>query len=80
MNHEEALRLKIRKIEALFEGAGTAGERDAAEATLGCIKEKLAQAVKTGPSLEYRFTFGEGKHESANIPLKFIFRDTTYIM
>lgn len=57
MNHEEALRLKLRKIEALFKGAGTVGERDAAEAALGRIKEKLAQAVKTDPSLEYTFTF-----------------------
>lgn len=57
MNNEEALRLKLRKIEALFEGAGTIGERDAAEAALGRIKEKLAQAVKTDPSLESTFTF-----------------------
>ena len=59
MNSEEALRLKLRKIEALFEGAGTIGERDAAEAALGRVKEKLAQAVKTDPSLEYTFTFGD---------------------
>jgi tRNA nucleotidyltransferase (CCA-adding enzyme) len=59
MDHEETLRLKLRKIEALFEGAGTVGERDAAEAALGRIKEKLAQAVKTDPSLEYTFTFGD---------------------
>jgi hypothetical protein len=59
MNHEEALRLKLRKIEALFEGARTIGERDTAEAALGRIKEKLSQTVKTDPSLEHTFTFGD---------------------
>ena len=34
MVSEEELRLKLRKIEALFEGAGTLGERDAAGAAL----------------------------------------------
>ena len=53
MNNEDALRLKLRKIEALFEGAGTVGERDAAEAALGRVKAKLAQAVKKDSSLEY---------------------------
>ncbi len=31
---EEELRLKLRKVEALFEGAGTSGERNAAEAAI----------------------------------------------
>lgn len=57
MNGEEELRLKLRKIEALFEGAGTAGERDAAEAALGRIQEKLTQATETAPLSEYTFTF-----------------------
>lgn len=57
MTSEEELRLKLRKIEALFEGAGTAGERDAAGAARERIKERLAQAVKDGPPLEYTFTF-----------------------
>lgn len=59
MTSEEELRLKLRKIEALFAGAGTLGERNAAEAALGRIKEKLAQAVKEAPSLEYTFTLGD---------------------
>ncbi len=57
MNNEEELRLKLRKIEALFAGAGTIGERDAAEAALDRIKEKLAQTIKTAPLIEYTFTF-----------------------
>ncbi len=57
MNNEEELRLNLRKIEALFAGAGTAGEGDAAEAALKRIKEKLQQSTKTDPSTEYTFTF-----------------------
>ena len=58
MINEEELRLKLRKIEALFERAGTAGEWDAARRQLRHIKERLAQAVKDEPPLEYTFTFG----------------------
>ena len=57
--NEEELRLKLRKIEALFEGAGTAGERHAAEAAIGRIKEKLTQTIETAPLSEYTFTFGD---------------------
>jgi len=59
MTSEEELRLKLRKIEALFEGAGTIGERDAAGAALERIKAKLAEAVEKEPSLEYTFTLGD---------------------
>jgi len=48
MTSEEELRLKLRKIEALFEGAETAGERNAAGTAREHIKERLAQAVKMG--------------------------------
>ncbi len=57
MTSEEELRLKLRKIEALFEGAGTIGERDAAEAALERIKARLRQTSETEKSLEYTFTF-----------------------
>lgn len=57
MNNEEELRLKIRKIEALFGGTDFIGERDAAEAALKRIKEKLAQTVKTTSVLEYKSKF-----------------------
>ena len=59
MTSEEELRLKLRKIEALFEGAGTIGERDAAGAALERIKAKLAEAVEKEASLEYTFTLGD---------------------
>lgn len=57
MNSEEEIRLKIRKIEALFGGSEFIGERDAAEAALKRIKETLANTIKTTPALEYTFTF-----------------------
>lgn len=57
MNSEEEMRLKIRKIEALFSGSEFIGERDAAEAALKRIKETLANTIKTTPALEYTFTF-----------------------
>ena len=57
MNSEEEMRLKIRKIEALFGGSEFIGERDAAEAALNRIKEKLAHTIKTTLSLEYTLKF-----------------------
>jgi len=56
MASEDELRLKLRKIEALFEGAGTSGERDAAEAALGRLKVKLEEAAKIDAPIEYTFT------------------------
>ena len=41
MSIESQLREKLRKIEALFAGAGTAGERLAAEAALERVRERL---------------------------------------
>ncbi|MDP3444327.1 MAG: hypothetical protein Q8T08_15830 [Ignavibacteria bacterium] len=59
MTSEGELRLKLRKIEALFEGAGTTGERDAAGAALERIKVKLAESAKAASSIEYTFTLGD---------------------
>lgn len=49
MTTEQQLRDKLRKITALFEGAATAGERDAAAAAIGRIRQALNAAVKTEP-------------------------------
>lgn len=59
MTNEEELRLKLRKIEALFEGATTNGEREAAGAARERIKEKLRDTEKTDPPAEYTFTLGD---------------------
>jgi hypothetical protein len=48
MSTESQLREKLRKIEALFAGAGTAGERLAAEAALERVR-LIAGAGHTGP-------------------------------
>src|ERR1700733_6622057 len=43
MATESQLREKLRKIEALFAGAGTEGERFAAEAALERVRERLKE-------------------------------------
>src|SRR5438093_12654584 len=55
MSTESQLREKLRKIEALFAGAGTAGERLAAEAALERVKERLTELGRQDPSIEMRF-------------------------
>jgi hypothetical protein len=53
VNPEQQLREKLRKIAALYEGASTAGERDAAAAAIARLKAALA-AVPESP-VEIRF-------------------------
>ncbi len=50
------LREKLRKIEALFSGAGTAGERLAAEAALARVRAKLEQIERGEPPVELQFS------------------------
>lgn len=54
MTTEEQLRDKLRKISALFEGAKTTGERDAAAAAIERIKKALAGMAKTEPLQEFK--------------------------
>ena len=56
MDSEDRLREKLRKIEALFAGAGTEGERAAAGAAAERIRAQLRQAEKTGRIEEMRFS------------------------
>src|ERR1700727_1962643 len=56
MSTESQLREKLRKIEALFAGAGTAGERLAAEAALERVRERLAELGRQDPSIEMQFS------------------------
>lgn len=59
MNSEEEIRLKIRKIEALFKGSQFTGEKAAAEAALKRIHETLSSTKQAKPErVEYTFTFG----------------------
>jgi hypothetical protein len=52
---EEELRQKLRKIAALFEGATTPGERDAASAAIDRIRAALSAARQTEQTLEMNF-------------------------
>jgi hypothetical protein len=56
MTTPSQLREKLRKIEALFAGAGTAGERLAAEAALERIRAKLVEQERQDPSTEVQFS------------------------
>lgn len=56
MTTESQLREKLRKIEALFAAAGTAGERLAAEAALGRVRSRLAELERRDASIELHFS------------------------
>jgi len=53
---EQQLRDKLRKIAALFEGATTAGERNAAAAAIERIKRSIDTTAKVDLPVEYTFT------------------------
>ncbi len=59
MTTEAQLRDKLRKITALFEGASTIGEREAAAAAIERIRQALSAAVKTQPLPEIKFSFAD---------------------
>ena len=59
MTIEARLQEKLRKIEALFAGAGTPGERDAAEAALHRLRARLAEQLKTEEPIEMKFSLGD---------------------
>ncbi|MEM7678338.1 MAG: hypothetical protein AAF449_20285 [Myxococcota bacterium] len=55
MSDETRLKEKLQAIEALFAGATTPGERDAAGAARERIKKRLAELISETPE-EWRFT------------------------
>ena len=56
MNGESELREKLRKIEALYAGAGTEGERLAAEAALERVRRRLAELGQRVRAEEFKFS------------------------
>jgi hypothetical protein len=54
---EAGLRDKLRKIEALFAGAATAGEKAAADAAAIRIRARLGQAAEREAAVESNFRF-----------------------
>jgi len=59
MTNEQQLRERLRKITALFEGAATAGERQAAAAAIERIREALNAAVQTQPLPETKISMAD---------------------
>lgn len=56
MTIETQLREKLAKIEALFAGAGSDGERLAAQAALERVRARLAELQKRDPPVEMQFS------------------------
>ena len=56
MSDQTQLREKLRKLEALFAGAGTPGEKQAAEAGLERIRARLAELEQSDPAIEMQFS------------------------
>ena len=59
MTPERLLREKLRKIEALFAGAATEGERVAAGAAAERIRERLDQAAGKEKEIEVKFSISD---------------------
>lgn len=59
MSGESQLREKLRKIEALFAGAGTVGERIAAEAALERVRAHLADLERSDTPIEMQFSLSD---------------------
>lgn len=68
-NAEERLIEKLRKIEALFAGATTPGERSAAGSALDRIRQRLLELEQSEPTIEYRFSLPDGWSKSLFISL-----------
>jgi hypothetical protein len=59
MTAHSQLRDKLRKIEALFSGGATAGERGAAEAALQRLRAKLAELERQDRPVEMQFSISD---------------------
>ncbi len=55
MTTEQELRQRLRKIAALFEGATTPGERDAAAAAIERVRSALSATERTEKAVEVNF-------------------------
>ena len=56
---EQELIEKLQKIERLFSGATTEGERNAAESALNRIRERLKSVEETEKPIEYKFSLSD---------------------
>jgi hypothetical protein len=60
MTPEQELKRKLRRIEALYAGATTEGERLAARAAIDRIRKRLAEFERTEQPIEYTFKLADG--------------------
>lgn len=59
MTLEQELRQKLRRIEALYAGATTEGERLAAAAAMDRIRKRLHETERTEAAIEMKFTLAD---------------------
>ncbi len=59
MNDEVSLIEKLIRIEALYSGATTEGEKDAAANAIQRIRDRLEKIQKIDPPVEYKFTMSD---------------------
>ena len=57
---ESDLQEKLQKIERLYAGATTPGERDAAADAIHRIQKRLKEKATTEKAIEYKFTLTDG--------------------
>ena len=69
MTPEQALREKLRKIEALFAGAATDGEKLAAGAAAARIRQRLGQGAGAEDAAEMRFSISDAWSQQLFIAL-----------
>ena len=59
MNESDLLE-KLRKIERLYAGAATAGEKEAAAEAMNRIRNRLGEVAKVDKPIEFKFTLMDG--------------------
>ncbi|MFM2176345.1 MAG: hypothetical protein RL015_443 [Verrucomicrobiota bacterium] len=57
---ESDLLEKLRKIERLYAGAATPGEKEAAAEAMARIRQRLGEVERVEKPIEYRFTLTDG--------------------
>lgn len=60
MRDEQELLNKLRKIERLYAGATTPGEKEAAADAIARIKRRIGETAKVDRPIEYKFTLADG--------------------
>jgi hypothetical protein len=60
LSDEERLRDKLRKVEALFAGAATPGERMAAAEAINRIKARLHEAGRVEKPIDFKISLTDG--------------------